>query len=223
MAPTRGGNKSLTKMMLSSDTIASRSVRAEAEGCCLCACNCLEDWFWTMCHLTDCNQASLFITTPILGLETQWPTLKRRCCLVTVWPLLIMLSSPLHYSSLLNLPLSSFLFGLSFSQSSLLFSLGFLSKFSFTLLHQTQISCIRTLRSRLSDAEITVFVSLSLILPQIFHFHALLRSPFPFVQIALLRLSNGAITTFIAPPSWKFRGGDKELIPAIITIQTLWR
>lgn len=164
-----------------------------------------------------------FVTTPILVLETQWPTLKRRCCLVTVWPLLIMLSSPLYYSSLLNLPLSSFLFGLSFSQSSLLFSLGFLSKFSFTLLHQTQISCIRTLRSRLSDAEITVFVSLSLILPQFFHFHALLRSPFPFVQIALLRLSNGAITTFIAPPSWKFRGGDKELIPAIITIQTLWR
>lgn len=35
MAPTWGGNKSLTKMMLSSDTIASRSVRAEAEGCCL--------------------------------------------------------------------------------------------------------------------------------------------------------------------------------------------
>lgn len=59
MAQTWGGNKSLTKMMLSSDTIASRS--AQAEGCCCAACNCLEDWFWTMCHLTDCNQASLFI------------------------------------------------------------------------------------------------------------------------------------------------------------------
>lgn len=39
-----------------------------------------------------------FFTTPIWVLDTQWPTLKRRRCLVTVWPLPILLSLP-HFTA----------------------------------------------------------------------------------------------------------------------------
>lgn len=39
-----------------------------------------------------------FFTTPIWVLETQWSTLKRCCCLVTVWPLPILLSL-LHFTA----------------------------------------------------------------------------------------------------------------------------
>lgn len=123
-----------------------------------------------------------FFTTPIWVLETQWPTLKQRRCLVTVWPLPFLLSllhfiapaSPSLYVSFESSALIFPLCPLFFSQSSLLFSVLFLSKFSFTLLHQTWISCIRTLLHHFSDAEIAVLISLFLILPQIFHFHALL-------------------------------------------------
>lgn len=105
-----------------------------------------------------------FFTTPIWVLETQWPTLKQRRCLVTVWPLPVLLSL-LHFTapaspSLLNHLLSSFLFALSFLQSSLLFSVLFLSEFSSTLLHQTWISCIRTLLRHFSDVEIAALISL---------------------------------------------------------------
>lgn len=39
-----------------------------------------------------------FFTTPIWVLETQWPTLKWRLCLVTVWPLPVLLCLP-HFTA----------------------------------------------------------------------------------------------------------------------------
>lgn len=85
------------------------------------------------------------------------------------------------------------------------------------------ISCIRNLLCCFSGAKIIVFPSLTLIPPEIFHFNVLSFFQFLLVKITGPRLSNRAITTFIPPPPWKSRGGDKELISAIITIQTLCR
>lgn len=165
-----------------------------------------------------------FFTTPIWVLETQWATLKRHRCLVTVRPLPVLLS-PLYFAAPASpSPFLSFESSAvcPFAQSSLLFSVLFLSKFSFTLLHQTQISCIRTLLRHFSDVEITVPISLSLILPQICHFFTHFRS---LSSLLLKSQSSDWVTTFILhnPSSLKSRGGDKELISAIITIQTLCR
>lgn len=107
MAPTWGGNKSLTKMMLSSENNRFP----------LCP-----GWGWWLLFVPpviawriDSEQCAIsrtvikphysFFTTPIWVLETQWPTLKRRRCLVTVWPLPILLSPPLYQSCFISLRL----------------------------------------------------------------------------------------------------------------------
>lgn len=157
-------------------------------------------------------------------LEPQWPTFKWHRCLVTVW--LLSFTSLLRLRCLLvshlNLPLSSPLFALSFSKSNLLFSGPFLS-------HSPSLSSIKPefLASGLSAATSRVFKqlssqSLSLSLPQIFHF---LYFSSLLLKITVRRLCKRAVTTFIlpTPPLWNPEGGDKELISAIITIQTLCR
>lgn len=92
MAPTWGGNKSLMKTMLS-----------KVAGC--DACCCLKEWFKTMYHLIDRNQASLFILyNPNLCWGHNVPPLSR---LVTLWPYLS-LSPPLYCCCLtVSLRLSS--------------------------------------------------------------------------------------------------------------------
>lgn len=141
-------------------------------------------------------------------LEPQWPTFEWHRCLVTVW--LLSFTSPLRLRCLLvshlNLPLSSPLFALSFSKSRLLFSVPFLS-------HSPSLFSIKPefLASGLSAATSRVFKqlssqSLSLSLPQIFHF---LYFSSLLLKITVRRLCKRAVTTFILPypSSLKSRGG----------------
>lgn len=130
-----------------------------------------------------------FFTTPIWVLETQWPTLKWCLSLVTVWPLplslaLLHFAAPASLSPYVSFESSALIFPLCplfFTEQSTI-QCSFPLSFSFTLLDQTTMSCIRTLRRHFSGIETTVRISLSLILLQIFHFHTHSLFQFPLVK-----------------------------------------
>lgn len=99
MAPTWGSNKSLRKMMLSSDMIAPLSLRGWGLLCVPPVIARRMDSEQCAISRTVIKPHYSFFTTPIWVLETQWATLKRRCCLVTVWPL-PSLHSLLHFTAI---------------------------------------------------------------------------------------------------------------------------
>lgn len=112
-----------------------------------------------------------FFTAPIWVLETQWATLKRRSWLVAVWPLptLLSLSPPLYCSCF---TVSLHLFRIICSHLSSLPSLLLLT-FSFTLLHQTEFLALELSTAASVLLKPQSSLSFTLIVPRIFHFHAL--------------------------------------------------
>lgn len=125
-----------------------------------------------------------FFTTSVWVLETQWPTVKWHLCLLTAWPLPVLLSllhftAPALLSPYVSFESSALISGLctlSFTEHSAI-QCDFFPPL-ILLFYETRLSCIRTLRQHFSGVETAVLISLSLILPQIFHFHTL--SPFLF-------------------------------------------
>lgn len=100
-----------------------------------------------------------FFTTPVWVLETQWPTLKRRRCLVTVRPLPVLLS-PLYFAAPcfpLSLPLVWIIRCLPFCTEQPAYSVFFSS------LHSPSLSSIKPefLASELSSATSAMLKSQS--------------------------------------------------------------